>query len=97
MSKGLITCWTACITELQQMADAAAAACVPDQAKLQALNDAMEDLSRMPQPLPHTAWKKLVQDVQVTCADTCAETMACLHAWWWRWWAVVSTVRGLPT
>jgi hypothetical protein len=74
MAKTCITCWTACLKELQRLADAAVIA----QTEVRALGVALEELSQQPQPLPHAAWKKLVQDVQVTCADT-GNNRACVH------------------
>jgi hypothetical protein len=74
MSKVPITAWTVCIKQLQRLADATDVS----ETKVQTFSDALEVLGQQPNPLPHAAWKKLVQDVQVTCADT----LACLHAWW---------------
>jgi hypothetical protein len=65
MANTCITAWTACIKELQGLVSTASAAPteVPGY-------DRVEELSKQLQPLPHASWKKLVQDVQVTCADT---------------------------
>lgn len=56
------------------MADAAGVA----EAEVVAVGEAVKSLSDHPTPLPHAAWKKLVQDVQVTCAAR-QEHVACVH------------------
>jgi hypothetical protein len=61
MSKACIAAWTACIKELQGLANTAVAD-QPD-AVFQAMQH-VEQLDQQ-QPLPHAAWKRLVQDVQV--------------------------------
>lgn len=48
------------------MADAAGVA----EAEVLFVGEVVQNLSNHPTPLPHAAWKKLVQEVQVTCADT---------------------------
>jgi hypothetical protein len=66
MSNAWVAAWTACIKELLRLVNTASVA----QAEVQAFDRVVAELSKQPQPLPHAVWKKLVQDVQVTCADT---------------------------
>jgi hypothetical protein len=65
MANAAASLWTTCIKDLQTPAFAAGA--VPASA-VKALAKSLSKLEQQP-PLPHAAWKKLVQDVQVKCAD----------------------------
>jgi hypothetical protein len=62
MANAVVASWTACIKELQQLTAGTAQA--------HPLNTAcmLDKLHQQPL-LPHAAWKKLVQDVQVKLAD----------------------------
>jgi hypothetical protein len=72
MAKAAVSAWTACIKDLQQLVDSAPGVpgntyTLPDQdCPLQnKIARCVKKLHQQP-PLPHAAWKKLVQDVQVT-------------------------------
>lgn len=60
MANAVVAEWTACIKELQQIVDAAAAAQLDGGTLAQHLEKLEEHAS-----MPHAAWKRLVQDVQV--------------------------------
>lgn len=60
MSKAVVASWMACIKELQKLVTASAA----DAGATEAFRQRLQQLDGQP-PLPHAAWKKLVQDVQV--------------------------------
>lgn len=62
MSQNMVVAtWTGLITALQQQVDAADAA---DSASRAAVTAGLNSITYAP-PLPHAAWKTLVQDVQV--------------------------------
>jgi hypothetical protein len=65
MANAAVSLWMACIKDLQNLVIAAGAA--PASA-VKAMLKCLNKLEHQP-PLPHAAWKKLVQDVQVNCAD----------------------------
>ena len=60
MANAVVAEWTACIKELQQIVDAAAAAQLDGETLAQHLEKLEEHAS-----MPHAAWKRLVQNVQV--------------------------------
>jgi hypothetical protein len=70
MANAAVSLWTACIRDLENPALAAGAvpaSAVPVSA-VKAMLKCLNKLRKQP-PLPHAAWKKLVQDVQVKHAD----------------------------
>jgi hypothetical protein len=90
MSNAVVAAWTACIKDLEQHLGAAASAPpgAPSsihETRKQELIDSVLRLQKQP-PLPHAAWKRLVQDVKVwdllgchTSCDMCtAERRAAL-------------------
>lgn len=66
MANAAAASWTACIKALHQLTDRAGNADVS--AAVDAVRQHMDKLTLQP-PLPNAVWKKLVQDVQVKCAD----------------------------
>ena len=66
MANAAVASWTACVKELQELAAAPSVAQRDGDAVLQRV----EKLQDQP-PLPHAAWKRLAQDVQVRQADNC--------------------------
>jgi hypothetical protein len=71
MANAAVSLWTACIKDLQTSTHAAGA--VPA-STVKALVKSLNKLEQQP-PLPHAAWKKLVQDVQVNCAGMVQDGM----------------------
>jgi hypothetical protein len=73
MANAAVASWTACVKELQQLMSSTPAA----QSRFSvACTQRLQQLSQQP-PLPHAAWKKLAQDVQVKCA-----AVQCVPGWW---------------
>jgi hypothetical protein len=72
MSNATVASWTACIKELQRLVNTAAAGAADDDLRKAgiAMGRNLEKLTRQP-PLPHAAWKRLVQDVQVIMKTAC--------------------------
>lgn len=74
MANAVVASWTACVKELQRLVEAAAAAgpCrvyegQPYWADLKPYQRCVDKLDTQ-SPLPHAAWKRLVQEVQVSWA-----------------------------
>jgi hypothetical protein len=63
MANAVVASWTACINELQQLIDDTADAAEADAIQL-CLLQRINKLKKQPS-LPHAAWKRLVQDMQV--------------------------------
>lgn len=62
MATTAVAAWTACIKEMQQLLNTEGAL---QRDAYTALVISVAGLQKQP-PLPHAAWKRLVQDVQVT-------------------------------
>jgi hypothetical protein len=85
MAKAVVSAWTACVKDLQQLVAAASASTpalgTPDSpttrasSELSSFMQRVKKLNKQP-PLSHAAWKKLVQDVQVICWGTNDPTCA---------------------
>jgi hypothetical protein len=73
MAKAVVAAWAACVEGLQQQVAAASASTpAPGSIMTQAskeFSSLMQRIIRLQDqpPMPHAAWKKLVQDVQVMC------------------------------
>jgi hypothetical protein len=63
MANSVVASWTVCIKELQRLMDAADAT-DPPAAEVEAFTKRIDKLQKQP-PMPHAAWKKLVQDAKV--------------------------------
>jgi hypothetical protein len=69
MANAVVSFWTACIKELQRLADKTGDAdAASSSAAVSAVRQHLADQFIQQPPLPNAVWKKLVQDVQVTCA-----------------------------
>lgn len=68
MAKAAVAAWVACISDLQQLLDGKAQT-------TWLMMHSVEKL-KLHSPLPHAAWKKLVQDAQVIC-HACAHVPMC--------------------
>jgi hypothetical protein len=75
MANAAVAGWTACIKELQQQLGATGPVRADDFSAFSKRVTALEQQL----PLPHAAWKRLVQDVQVKHADVlgCQAGFAC--------------------
>jgi hypothetical protein len=96
MAKALVAAWAACVKDLQvqlqqQVAAISASPTAPTGIITHVSSDFSSLLGRFTKlkeqpPLPHAAWKKLVQDVQVMCwgtqpwADLLGHTWTCTLA-----------------
>jgi hypothetical protein len=69
MANAVVAFWTACIKELQRLADKTGDAdAASSSAAVNAVRQHLADHFIQQPILPNAVWKKLVQDVQVTCA-----------------------------
>jgi hypothetical protein len=74
MAKSVVAAWSACVKDLQQLVATASAStpaagaptntCASNE--IISFKQSMNKLEEQP-PLPHAAWKKLAQEVQVIC------------------------------
>ena len=82
MANAVVAAWTACIKELQQVVEATGAVTPAHTAAAHGLVQRLHKLEAQ-QPLPHTAWKKLAQEVQVKAAIIAAAQAAAAAAAAW--------------
>jgi hypothetical protein len=79
MANAVVAAWTACIKELQQVVEATGAVTPAHTVAIHGLVQRLHKLEAQ-QPLPHTAWKKLAQEVQVKAAIIAAAQAAAAAA-----------------
>jgi hypothetical protein len=84
MARAAVAAWVACISDLQQLFDGVFAPGAPDStpaANSAATHIFVHSLTQLQRhsPLPHAAWKKLVEEVQVMCPCS-ARDLQCWQA-----------------